>query len=79
LPQRRDASDNLPALIPEDDPALRRAREVARIQQSIIRRRQKKLALLSLRLAFLSVCRHFWRAVIFIRLPRRCIRQNLLF
>jgi len=52
LPQRRDASDNLPALIPEDDPALRRAREVERIQQSIIRRRQKKLALLGLRLAF---------------------------
>ena len=52
LPQRRDASDNLPALITEDDPALRRAREVERIQQSIIRRRQKKLALLGLRLAF---------------------------
>jgi hypothetical protein len=69
----------LPALIPEDDPTLRRAREVERIQQSIIRRRQKKLALLGLRLAFLSVCRHFWRAGIFIRLPRRCIPQNLRF
>ena len=52
LPQRRGASENLPALIEEEDPALRRAREVERIQQSIIRRRQKKLALLSVRLAF---------------------------
>lgn len=52
LPQRLGASENLPALITEDDPALRRAREVERIQQSIIRRRQKKLALLGLRLAF---------------------------
>ena len=52
LPQRHGASDNLPALIPEEDPALRRAREVERIQQSIIKRRQKKLALLGLRLAF---------------------------
>jgi capsular polysaccharide transport system permease protein len=42
----------LPALIEEEDPALRRAREVERIQQSIIRRRQKKLALLGVRLAF---------------------------
>lgn len=52
LPQRRGASENLPALIEEEDPAPRRAREVERIQQSIIRRRQKKLALLSVRLAF---------------------------
>lgn len=52
LPQRRGASENLPALIEEEDPALRRAREVERIQQSIIRRRQKKLALLGVRLAF---------------------------
>ena len=52
LPQRLGASENLPALITEDDPALRRAREVERIQQSIIRRRQKKLTLLGLRLAF---------------------------
>jgi len=42
----------LPALIEEEDPALRRVREVERIQQSIIRRRQKKLALLGVRLAF---------------------------
>ena len=42
----------MPALIEEEDPALRRAREVERIQQSIIRRRQKKLALLGVRLAF---------------------------
>jgi capsular polysaccharide transport system permease protein len=41
LPQRHDASDNLPALIPEEDPVLRRAREVERIQQPIIKRRQK--------------------------------------
>ena len=32
LPQRRDASDNLPALIPQDDPAQRRAREAERIK-----------------------------------------------
>ena len=44
LPQRQGAADNLPALIPEEDPALRRAREVERIQQSIIRRRQKEMA-----------------------------------
>ena len=79
LPQRHGASDNLPALIPEEDPALRHAREVERIQQSIIKRRQKKLALLGLRLAFLLACQHCWRAGIFIRWPRRCIRQNLLF
>ena len=41
LPQRHGASDNLPALIPEEDPVLRRAREVERIQQPIIKRRQK--------------------------------------
>ena len=52
LPQRLGASENLPALITEDYRALRRAREVERIQQSIIRRRQKKLTLLGLRLAF---------------------------
>ena len=79
LPQRHGASDNLPALIPEEDPALHRAREVERIQQSIIKRRQKKLALLGLRLAFLLACQHCWRAGIYIRWPRRCIRQNLLF
>ena len=79
LPQRHGASDNLPALIPEEDPALRRAREVERIQQSIIKRRQKKLALLGLRLAFLLACQLCWRAGIFIRWPRRCIRQNPLF
>ena len=79
LPQRRDASDNLPALIPEDDPALRRAREVERIQQSIIRRRQKNWPCWACAWPFLSVCRHFWRAGIFIRLPRRCTPQNLLF
>jgi len=79
LPQRHGASNNLPALIPEEDPALRRAREVERIQQSIIKRRQKKLALPGLRLAFLLACQHCWRAGIFIRWPRRCIRQNLLF
>jgi capsular polysaccharide transport system permease protein len=79
LPQRHGASNNLPALIPEEDPALRRAREVERIQQSIIKRRQKKLALPGLRLAFLLACQHCWRAGVFIRWPRRCIRQNLLF
>ena len=79
LPQRHGASDNLPALIPEEDPALRHAREVERIQQSIMKRRQKKLALLGLRLAFLLACQHYWRAGIFIRWPRRCIRQNPLF
>ena len=79
LPQRRGASENLPALIEEEDPALRRAREVERIQQSIIRRRQKKLALLGVRLAFLSACRHFSQAGISIRSPHRCIRQNLPF
>ena len=41
LPQRHGASDNLPALIPEEDPVLRRAREVERIQHPIIKRRQK--------------------------------------
>ena len=41
LPQRHGASDNLPTLIPEEDPVLRRAREVERIQQPIIKRRQK--------------------------------------
>ena len=56
LPKRHGASNNLPALIPEEDPALRRAREVERIQQSIIKRRQKKLAFPGLRLAFLLAC-----------------------
>ena len=77
LPQRLGASENLPALITEDDPALRRAREVERIQQSIIRRRQKKLALLGLRLAFFVGLPTLLAGWYFTRWPPRCIRQNL--
>jgi capsular polysaccharide transport system permease protein len=79
LPQRRGASENLPALIEGEDPALRRAREVERIQQSIIRRRQKNWLCWACAWHFLSACRHFSQAGISIRSPHRCIRQNLPF
>ena len=54
LPQKVKSGGNLPAtdVMEAEDPAIRRAREVQKIQEDIIRRRRRRLALLMVRLAF---------------------------
>ncbi len=51
LPQTVSQDENLPSTEVED-PALRRANDIEKIQRDIVRRRQKRMTLLGVRLAF---------------------------
>ncbi|MEO0358386.1 MAG: capsule biosynthesis protein, partial [Pseudomonadota bacterium] len=53
LPQTVDENGNLPSTdLEAEDPAVRRAREIQEMQRDITRRRQRRMGLLGIRLAF---------------------------